>query len=90
MHSATRAIMAARNYGGAVVPRKREVGARARSARVHEWNMAVQPPRARCASVRRGPPAWRAPRKYLGGVHKKLKKMRYITEENEREAERGA
>jgi hypothetical protein len=47
------ASRAARNYGGAVVPRKRKVGERARSARVHEWNMAVQPPRARCASTRR-------------------------------------
>jgi hypothetical protein len=47
-----RAARDAHNYGGAVVPRKREVGERARSSRVHEWNMAVQPPRARCASVR--------------------------------------
>jgi hypothetical protein len=44
---------AAHNYGGAVVPRKREVGELARSARVHEWNMGAQPPRTRCASVRR-------------------------------------
>jgi hypothetical protein len=39
----------ARNYGSAVVPRKRKVGELARSARVHEWNMAVQTPRARGA-----------------------------------------
>jgi hypothetical protein len=40
------------NYGGAAVPRMRKAGERAWSARVHEWNMAAQPPRARCASVR--------------------------------------
>jgi hypothetical protein len=45
------AARATRNYGGAVVPHKREVGERARSARVHEWNMAVQPPRARSAHI---------------------------------------
>jgi hypothetical protein len=54
-----RAARAARNYGSAVVP---VVGEQARSARVHEWNMAVQPPRARCASVRRAQRAWRAHR----------------------------
>jgi hypothetical protein len=36
------AARAARNYGSSIVPRKREVGERARSARLHEWNMAVQ------------------------------------------------
>jgi hypothetical protein len=44
-----RAARVVRNYGGAVVPRKREAGEQARSAGVHEWNMAAQPPRARSA-----------------------------------------
>jgi hypothetical protein len=34
---------AANNYG--------EVGERAQCARVHEWYMAAQPPRARCAHI---------------------------------------
>jgi hypothetical protein len=34
------------NYGGAVVPRKREPEEQAQSERVREWNMAAQPPRA--------------------------------------------
>jgi hypothetical protein len=44
---------AARNRGGTSVPRKREAGEQARSAGVHKWNMAAQPPQARSASVRR-------------------------------------
>jgi predicted amidohydrolase YtcJ len=36
-----RPVRAARNRGGAAVPRKREAGEQARSARVHEWNMAA-------------------------------------------------
>jgi hypothetical protein len=45
--SACAYMCAALNYGGAFVPRNREAGERARSARVHEWNLAAQPPRAR-------------------------------------------
>jgi hypothetical protein len=50
---------AARNRGAAAVPRKREAGERARSARVHGWNMAAHPPRARSASVWRACSRWR-------------------------------
>jgi hypothetical protein len=39
----------AHNYGVAAIPRKREAGEPARSAIVHEWNMAAQPPLARVA-----------------------------------------
>jgi hypothetical protein len=46
-----RAARAVHTYGGAVVQRKREAGERARSARVHEWNMAAQPPRACSANI---------------------------------------